>query len=460
MDLQPNSVTSDRPPHAEQGLIGPVQRDADQPGRYIGLDLGTSGCRAVAIDDAGEVLAEARATLPASRHPESGHSEQDPADWWQAARTVLTDVVERCEGAATSLAVDGTSSSLLLCDKNGAPCAPALMYDDGRAQTQAARIAANAPEDSPARGAGSALSKLLYLLERHGDRAAHALHQADWIAGRLSGHYGISDENNCLKLGYDPIVRRWPDWINALIPNGERLVGLLPRVVAAGTPIGKVSSQVSRSVGLTRDAVLVAGTTDSNAAALAAGISNVGDAVTSLGTTLVVKILSDHPVFAARYGVYSHRLGDRWLVGGSSNSGGAVLRQHFSDAKLHELSERIDPETSSGLAYYPLPRQGERFPICDATLEPRLSPRPDDPALFLKALFEGIATIEAKGYAKLAELGAPAPKTILSSGGGASNPVWQRIRERTTGVPVHVAARSEAAYGTALLARAAAIRPR
>ena len=111
-----------------------------------------------------------------------------------------------------------------------------------------------------------------------------------------------------------------------------------------------------------------------------------------------------------------------------------MLRQHFSDAKLHELSERIDPETSSGLAYYPLPRPGERFPICDATLEPRLSPRPDDPALFLKALFEGIATIEAKGYAKLAELGAPVPKTILSSGGGASNPVWQRIRERTTGV--------------------------
>ena len=94
---------------------------------------------------------------------------------------------------------------------------------------------------------------------------------------------------------------------------------------------------------------LVAGT-DSNAATLAAGISQTGDAVTSPGSTLVLKICSEHPIAAAQYGVCSHRIGDRWLAGGaSSNSGGGRAATVFSDAQVAALSERIDPDRPLGL---------------------------------------------------------------------------------------------------------------
>jgi D-ribulokinase len=78
------------------------------------------------------------------------------------------------------------------------------------------------------------------------------------------------------------------------------------------------------------------------------------------------------------------RAGFGWLVGGASNSGGAVLRQHFSDAELAALTPRLRPDTPTGLRYYPLPRRGERFPVRDDDKEAVLSPRPDDDAVFLQ----------------------------------------------------------------------------
>lgn len=90
-----------------------------------------------------------------------------------------------------------------------------------------------------------------------------------------------------------------------------------------------------------------------------------------MGSTLAVKLLSTNRIDDARYGVYSHRLDDKWLVGGASNTGGAVLRQIFTDEELKELSGQINPMISSPLDYYPLPAVGERFPLADPKMAPR-----------------------------------------------------------------------------------------
>lgn len=82
----------------------------------------------------------------------------------------------------------------------------------------------------------------------------------------------------------------------------------------------------------------------------------------------------------------SHRLGDAWLVGGASNTGGAVLRRFFSDAELAELTPRMDASRPTGLDYYPLTSPGERFPVNDPELQPRLEPRPADDAMFLQVV--------------------------------------------------------------------------
>jgi sugar (pentulose or hexulose) kinase len=116
------------------------------------------------------------------------------------------------------------------------------------------------------------------------------------------------------------------------------------------------------------------------------------------------------------------------------------------------LSPLIDAKVDTGLDYYPLPSVGERFPIADPMLAPRITPRPVQDADFLHALFEGVAGIEAIAFERLAELGAPPLRSMRSVGGGAANPVWTRIRARRLGVPMVAPLSDEAAFGAALLA--------
>lgn len=414
---------------------------------FLGLDLGTSGCRAIAIDKTGTIQAQAVVNMPLPER-DGAKSQQSAEIWWQAVCQVLQDITRRVPAPSIrALAVDGTSGTLLLADKNGTPLGPALMYNDGRCQNEAQKIAAAAPRESAAHGATSALAKLLHLCPDQ--RTRHALHQADWIVGKLSGRFGVSDENNCLKLGYDAIDKCWPTWLDQLGINRQ----LLPEVLTPGAPIGHISKSAAQTTGLSPETAIVAGTTDSTAAFIAAGATRVGEAVTSLGSTLVMKIITAEPIFAPEFGIYSQPLGKYWLAGGGSNSGGAVLLHYFSKAQMAEMTPHLRPDEPTGLDYYPLLTAGERFPVNNPQLAPRLEPRPENDVLFFQAMLEGMARIEHEGYCRLQTLGAPYPASIRSAGGGANNPAWTQIRGRLLGAPMLQAVQQEAAYGAALLAR-------
>ncbi|HEY3144785.1 MAG TPA: FGGY-family carbohydrate kinase [Dongiaceae bacterium] len=416
---------------------------------FLGIDIGTSGVRACAVDDEVRVVGAASVALPAP-HQDGPAIDQEPELWWRATCDAIQALGRSVDLASVQrIAIDGTSGTLLLTDVAGRPCSLGLMYNDARATGEAARIKAVAPAESGAHGPSAALAKLLHLLGS-GIQAEirHAVHQADWIAGRLATRHGISDENNALKLGYDPVARAWPGWLDALdVPRP-----LLPEVLVPGSVLGPIDPKIAVALGLPATATICVGTTDGVASFIATRASAVGDAVTSLGTTLVLKLLSDRPVFAPGQGVYSHRLGDRWLAGGASNSGGAALLAHFSADRMAELTPRLDPARPTGLDYYPLPKPGERFPVSDPALAPRVSPRPADDAQFFQGLLEGIAAIEAQAYEGLHNLGAPALQRVISIGGGARNAAWTEIRRRTLRVPVTVAQETEASYGAALLA--------
>jgi len=110
----------------------------------------------------------------------------------------------------------------------------------------------------------------------------------------------------------------------------------------------------------------------------------------------------------------------------------------------------------TGLDYYPLLKPGERFPHNDPGFAPVMGPRPQSDTEFLQAIFEGIADVEALGYRRLAELGAPALRSMRTVGGGAANPAWTRIRQKKLGVPFEGVLSEEAAVGTARLALAGA----
>lgn len=416
---------------------------------YVGVDLGTSGCRVMAINRELQPVADGKAPLAAPRR-QGNTCEQDAEAWWVAVCDAMDDLTEHIDpGSIHAIAVDGTSGSIVMTDDQGIPVSPGLLYNDARALEEADRIAQVAPATSAAHGASSGLAKLLFLQTHSNNRyARHVLNQAEWVAARLVGVYGIGDENNCLKLGYDILNRKWPAWLDMLQIKQE----WLPRVVAPGTPLGTVNKSIARRFGLAPHCRVVAGTTDSIAGFLATGANRVGEAVTSLGSTLAIKILSRQPVFAPDSGIYSHRLGEWWLTGGASNSGGAVLRHFFDQTQLDELTAQLDPDHPTGLDYYPLLVPGERFPICDPQLAPRLAPRPDQPLQFFQGMLEGIARIEAAAYRRLAELGAPYPLSVRTVGGGAVNDAWTRIRAHELNVPLIVPKYTEAAYGAALLA--------
>jgi D-ribulokinase len=412
----------------------------------IGIDVGTSGMRAALCKRDLSVIAMSQRVMPIPVQT-GGRLMQDPQLWVSALNDVLGDLKPQAESHdVLAIAVDGTSGTILPVDKDGRPLGLASMYNDVAEEADLTRVAKVASADSAALGATSPLARALPMAKTQG--AARILHQADWIAGLLSGRFDVSDENNALKTGYDPRTRKWPDWIkdSGIDP------ALLPEIVPAGERTGTITADIAERFGLPDNAAIVAGTTDGCAAFLASGASDAGDGVTSLGTTLTIKLLSTKPVYAPQYGIYSHRIGDRWLAGGASNSGGRALAEHFSKEDVARLTPQLKPDQPTGLDYYPLAKPGERFPISDPNYEPRFTPRPDDEVRFLQAILEGIANIESLAYTRLAELGATPLETLRGVGRGSRNEAWTEIREKKLAVKFLPAESDEAAVGAAVLA--------
>lgn len=419
------------------------------PALSLGIDFGTSGARAMAIDIHGNIQTQVSCGL----------TEQSTLVWETALFELLGQLPRSVRQQLRSIAINGTSSTVLLCDATGQPIDVPILYSDDRGKEVLDRVRSLAPADHTVVSATSSLAKLLWWVHRAGELGdlgfglpaadlPYFLHQADWLSFLLHGKLGITDYHNALKLGYDVEHLCYPIWLQRLDVPVQ-----FPQVVAPGQPIAPVLSQIAAQFELPPDCLICAGTTDSIAAFLASGATAIGEAVTSLGSTLVLKLLSATRIEASPYGIYSHRLGDRWLVGGASNTGGAVLRHFFSETELKQLSAQIQPDRPSPYDYYPLLQPGERFPINDPNLAPRLIPRPDQPSQFLHGLLESMARIEAKGYQLLQQLGATPLTKVYTAGGGAKNATWTAIRSRHLQVPVVASPQAEAAYGTALLAR-------
>ncbi|KNA25095.1 hypothetical protein SOVF_009620 isoform B [Spinacia oleracea] len=413
---------------------------------YLGLDFGTSGARYALIDKQGQIHAEAKREYPLYLN---GESVDWGRSWKETLFSLLEDVPIYLRPLVASISIDGTSATTMIVNSStGEPLCRPLLYNESCPDALPA-VKSIAPPNHTVCTGSSTLCKLVswWNSDSENKDSAALLHQADWLLWLLHGKLGISDYNNALKVGFDPETDAYPPWLLA-----QPYSSVLPSIVAPGSAIANVKEDVRQNLGFSEDCVVCAGTTDSIAAFLAARATEPGKAVTSLGSTLAIKLLSKSRVDDARFGVYSHRLDDKWLVGGASNTGGAVLRQLFTDVQLQKLSEQINPSLPSSLDYYPLPAIGERFPVADPNMNPRLHPRPDSDSDYLHGILESIARIEAKGYGLLKELGATEADEVFTAGGGAKNDKWTKIRERVLGLPVSSAAQTEAAYGAALLA--------
>jgi sugar (pentulose or hexulose) kinase len=420
----------------------------DSPKLFLGLDFGTSGARAAIIDNEKQLIWQGATKF--------GNTEglELVTVWRESLFDLLDQIPVDLSSSIQAIAIDGTSSTVLLLDEQGRVITEPLLYNDDRGKEVKHLLLKIAPADHLVQSATSSLAKLLWYSQQLEFTQAHYFcHQADWLASLLHGGKPISDYHNALKLGYDPQNLTYPNWLKNTL-----WFSLLPPVTAPGTAIAPLSPSIVKLGKFSENCWVCSGTTDSIAAFLASGASQPGEAVTSLGSTLVLKLLSEKPVTDLPSGVYSHRLGNLWLTGGASNAGGAVLQHYFSPEQLEELSIEINPNQFSGLDYYPLLQPGERFPINDPNLLPRLEPRPSDNVQFLHGLLEGLARIETQGYQKLRELGATPLEKVFTAGGGAKNLTWQTIRQNLLAVPVLRSPQSEAAYGSACLTRNSFVR--
>ena len=149
-------------------------------------------------------------------------------------------------------------------------------------------------------------------------------------------------KKNALKTGYDPETQSWPAWAETAGVHTK----LLPKIKPAGSGMASIALNWAAHFGLSDDVVIHAGTTDSIAAFLACAPLEEGAAVTSLGTTLAIKLLRPTRIDAPEIGLYSHKTGDHWLVGGASNTGGGVLQHFFTVDELRNLSIEDGPRNS------------------------------------------------------------------------------------------------------------------
>ncbi len=428
-----------------------------------GVDVATANVRVQIYDPAGALVASASRRLPEPERSEGGHSEQDAGAWWPAVRDCLAECTATLGArsrAVTALAISATSGTVVLVDAGGNPVTPALMYDDRRAMKEAEIAARVGQRRWDAVGitpsAGSGLARIARLTAEYPDRAVLACHTPDLIAQRLVGHPVATDSSHALKSGYDVVAGEWAGEVfDALgVP-----MSLLPPVVRPTSVLGTVDARASDLTGLPVGCEVRAGMTDGCAGQLACGAVDVGRFVTVVGTTMVVKGVSERLVHDPTGAVYSHRHPDGvWLPGGAANVGGSAL----SDVDVSDLAELDRAAAGRGpstVVAYPLRGEGERFPFVAADASPFVLGTPEDRVDAYRARLEGVAFCERLALERLEELGAPAAGEQRTAGGGARSEVWCRIRASVLGRPVVRVPDAGTALGAALLAGAGSVHP-
>lgn len=428
---------------------------------WIGIDLGTQSVRAVALDDAGQVLAAA--AHPLVSHRSGDMHEQNPDEWWTATVAVLRDVTSAlpADQDVRALAVSATSGTVVLQDSEGTPITQGIMYDDSRGAPFADRVNEVGAEVWSRLGyrmQGSwALPALLQLRDQGVlGPDCRIVHQPDIITARLAGRRLPSDSSHALKTGLDLDSLSWPAEVMKAL---DVPASVLPTVVASGTVIGEVSATAADRTGLPAGCAIVAGMTDGCAAQLAAGALSPGAWNSVLGTTLVIKGMSAERHTDPTGAVYAHRapFGAGWFPGGASSTGAGAISHWLAGRDLDVVTVAAAASANVPVAY-PLVGRGERFPFvapdAHAFFDDDDHPPLDD-AETLAAIAHGVAYVERLSFDLLAFCGYDVSGAISFTGGGARNTWWNQLRCDVLQRPVSVPGEGEGAIGMAILAAAA-----
>ncbi|MFS8640673.1 MAG: xylulokinase [Symbiobacteriaceae bacterium] len=458
---------------------------------FVGIDVGTTGCRALAVDAEGVVRAEAT-TEYGFAMPRPGWTEQDPEEWWSGAVRCLRSLVAQVgAGAIRGVGLTGQMHGSVFLDGRGAVIRPALLWNDQRTVAQCDAIEARVGSErlyalagNPAL-TGFTAPKLLWVREHEPDayaRLAHLLLPKDYVRFRLTGAIAtdVTDASGTLLL--DVAGRRWSQEILAALDIDERI---LPALYESADVTGAVSEEAARATGLAAGTPVVAGAGDQAAGAVAAGAVTPGIAAVAVGTSGVVFLPSEEPVHpraddvAAPPGLepeslktvhsFCHAVPGLWhAMGVMLSAGGSLrwLRDALYAAEAAEAArqgadvyDRITADAAEvapgaeGLLFLPY-LAGERTPHFDpfvrgSFLGLSLGHRRQHLA---RAVLEGIA-FGLRDCLDLVRRLAGEPAEVRIMGGGAKSEVWREIIAAVLGVPLRRLGVDEGpALGAAILA--------
>ena len=402
----------------------------------LGIDLGTTGLRIAIINTKKQILYTS--SMPYSTGLEICE------DWIYCLKKLIQEVPKDLKEKLVSCSVAGTSGTLLACRNNGIPMGKALPYFLSCSEYKNEIHNLFLKECAGSSLSGS-VGRALRLVAVYGDEII-LRHQADWLSGWLLNNWEYGEEGNNIRMGWEVVNNSWPKKFKNL-----SWLKCLPKIISSGQLMGTICNKKADELNLPKNLKVIAGTTDSNAGVLAT-CPNKNDGITILGSTIVIKKFVKKPLSGK--GISNHKILGTWLSGGASNAGGAILLDFFNLEYIKELSKQINPYKSTGIDLLPLSKIGERFPIDDPNLKPKLEPRPVSDSLYLHALLEGLAKIEARGWQKLHEIGADLPRQIITIGGGAKNITWKKIREKEIGIPIKICNRPPAAGVASIALRA------
>jgi xylulokinase len=418
--------------------------------RLIGLDVGTTGLKGVAVAEDGRVEAKAEEAYPLAS-PRPGWTEQDPDLWWDACRRVQERV-----GGGDAIGLSGQMHGLVLLDADLEPIRPAILWNDGRTAAQCAAIEAALGRDELVALTGNrALTgftapKLLWVREHEPElyaRVRHVLLPKDYVRFRLTGELATDVSDASGTLLFDVVWRTW----------SERVLEAL-EIPAEWMPPALESPAVA---GHTHEGVAVAaGGGDQAAGAIGVGVDRPGPASVVLGTSGVVFAALDayRPDPGARVHTFCHARPGTWHAMGVMLSAAGSLRWLRDAAApgadfsaLVAEAERWPPG-AGGLRFLPY-LSGERTPHADPEVRGAfvgLGLEHDRGAL-TRAALEGVAYGLRDSLELLAAAG-PRPAVGRVSGGGARSGLWLRIIASALGIPLeHTEVEEGAAYGAALL---------
>lgn len=300
----------------------------------LGLDLGTSALKAVLLDESGKVVGQAERRLPIAR-PQSGWSEQDPAQWWAAACVVAEELRSHCPEAWSQVACIGLSGQMhgaVALDRSNQPVRPAILHNDGRSTQESRLIASAVPGVAEIAGSrpmvGLTAPKLLWMSRHEADRFEAVdcvLSPKDYLRLRLTGQRATDVSDAAGTLWFDIHQRRWSETLAAA--SGMSLAQL-PPVLESGQAAGGLLPEVAAQWRLPRAVVVAAGAGDTPASGLGIGATEVGDAFVNLSTSASIVAVVDRPVLDEAGSIHAlcHALPGRWYQLGAMLSGASCLR--------------------------------------------------------------------------------------------------------------------------------------